>query len=676
MIDRFKSVEQGKSAISPSASALAGETPDAPPEPPEDGDRARVRVRRHRPWWRRRRARRKIRRLALLFVLVSLLALAADAVLAARQAAGSLESARSYLEQAAEQLIRGQTGEAATSFGLAEERARNADRATKRPGLILGGVLPVFGDDVRAVRALGKASVLLAEAGGYLVKAADAAGWDGDELPGFLAGGTIDLTVLERAEPGLQQAAERFNRASALLAEIPQGGLLPSLAQAMAQARGEVEDQTRLVTSSAELTRLLPSFLGANEPRRYFLAIQNLSAPRGSGGFLGHYGILRAEQGRIRLGRLAQVSSLGRVPPVAASPDVETRYASLGGVTHFIAANYSPDFPTSAQVLLGMWERKTGEPLDGVIAVDSVWMSYVLQAIGQVSTPAWPEPLTSENINRIVNRDTFTLPSAESNRAQGAIGAALWGALLKEPPPARGFGSAMARATRERHLQVYARNPEEQEALRRMGAAGELRLPPFPLFVVWQDAVASRTGYFAEKRIIHRIDFQADGSAEILTEVTLENGAPDGPPSTLLGFGRTGDPVGYFAAYVNVYLPLGATDIRTEVSGGPTLGLVEEEFGHPVVTELLGAPSGEEATLRVQYRLAGTEPGTDERNEAFQVIPQPALRPDLVTVEVRLPLEARILGARGLDTGGITARYRARPPSLVPLAIRWSLPSA
>ncbi len=643
---------------------------EAPPEP------SRVRVRRHRPWWRRRRARRKLRRLALLFGALALIALAVDATLATRQAARSLEATRSLLVQAGEQLVGGQTDDAATSFGLAGERAGDATGASRRPGLLLAGILPVVGDDVRAVRTLGQTSILLAEAGGHLVEAADAAGWDGEELPGFLAGGRIDLTVLDRAEPGLQQAAERFNRASALLAEVPEAGLFPRLARGVAQARAEVREQTRLVTSSAELTRLLPSFLGADGPRWYFLAIQNLSAPRGSGGFLGHYGILRAEGGRILLGNLAPVGTLGKVPPVPASPDVEARYARFGGVTHFIAANYSPDFPTSARVLLDMWERKTGEQLDGVIAVDSVWMSHVLEAIGPVRTPAWPETLTAENINRVLNRDTFTLAERDSNEVQSAIGAALWGALLEEPPPARGFGSAMARSIRERHLQVYASDPEVQAAFERLGAAGELRLPRFPLFVVWQDAVASRTGYFAEKLVTHRIDLQADGSAEVLTEVTLENRAPDGPPSTLLGSGQTGDPVGYFAAFVNVYLPQGAADIRTDVTGGPTLLVVEEEFGHPVVTELLGAPSGEEATLRVLYRLPGTDPESDERNQAFQVIPQPALRPDLITVDVRLPLEARILGIRGLDTSGITARFRARPQAPVPLAIRWSLPSA
>ncbi|HEV8663385.1 MAG TPA: DUF4012 domain-containing protein [Candidatus Methylomirabilis sp.] len=600
-------------------------------------------------------------------------ALAGDAVLAARQAARSLEAARSYLEQAADRLVEGRLEAAAASFAQAREAGGDATGALRRPGAFLVGSLPRLGDDVRAVRALGQASVLLSEAGEHVVEAAGAVGWDGDRLPGIRPGGVVELDLLGRAEPGLRAAAERFRQASVVLDSVPPEGLHPRIADALDQARGALREQAQVVIAGAELTRLLPSFLGAEAPRRYFLAIQNLSAPRGSGGFLGHYGILEANNGQISLGRLAPVQTLGRVPPVSASPDVEARYARLGGVTHFIAANYSPDFPTSARVLLEMWERKTGEPLDGVIAVDSVWMSYVLGAIGPVRTPAWPEPLTAENINRIVNRDTFLLPQPLSNQAQGAIGAALWKAVLQEPPPTRGFGAAMARSLRERHLQIYVPNPEEQDALRRLGAGGELRLGRFPLLVVWQDAVNNRAGYFAEKRVTHRITLEADGSAEVLTEVTLENTAPDHPPSILLGDGKSGDPVGYFAAFVNVYLPEGATGMLTEVTGGPTLGLVEEEFGHGVVTELLGAPAGGTATLKVTYRVAEAATGEGERGLFLQVIPQPALRPDLVTVDVRTPLAAEILSVRGLDTSGISARYVGHPQVPVPLAIRFAL---
>lgn len=652
-MDRFKSFE------TPAGSAEVAEPrgSDEVADQRKSRQRVRVRSRRHRPWWQRKRTRR----VALAVGAVVLIALAADTALAARAAFRGLDSARDHLEQGAADLVAGRVDRAENSFTLAAEDGREATRATHHPAGLFGTLIPGLGDDVRAVRALGESSALLGDAGVQLARAARLMGWSGEGIPGLRSGGVVDVDLLRQAEPQLSEAASRFGRASDLLGAVTVDSLGRRLAEAVALALDEVQDQGRLLTSGAELARLIPSFLGADGPRKYFLAVQNLSAPRGSGGYLGHYGILRADRGRIRLNKLAPVGTLGKVPPVPVPPDVEARYARFGGATHFIAANYSPDFPTSAQVLTSMWEWNTAETLDGVIAVDSVWMSYVLQAMGPLRTPAWPEPLTAENIDRILGRDTFLLSNTESNRVQGAIGLALWSALLERPPPARGMGAAMAKAVRERHLQVFSRHQPEEAALQELGATGRLRLGPNPLMVVWQDAIAARAGYFAHKSVTHRVRLNPDRSATVSTEVTLENKAPDHPPSGLLGSGTEGDPVGYFAGFVNVYAPKGATEFGADVEGRPSLGLVEEEFGQPVVLDLLGAPSGGIATLRASYRAPdAVVPTGNGFVYELTILPQPTLRPDRIRIEVVAPDGMILAPAPGPFSDGVRLEVSGR----------------
>jgi hypothetical protein len=249
--------------------------------------------------------------------------------------------------------------------------------------------------------------------------------------------------------------------------------------------------------------------------------------------------------------------------------------------------------------------------------------------------------------------------------------------VLDNPLPIGGLIDPLTRGVRERHLQVYSVDLEEQDALLDLGAGGQVELPSNPLYVVWQDATAARAGFFAEKETVHRVSLTADGSATVETEVILENHATDGPPSPLLGEGATGDPIGYFAAFVNVYLPQGATDVESSVEPGVPLGIVEQEFGHPVATELLGAPPGEQARMAVTYEVPGA---VVRRGDVWEYrlgyLPQPALTPAGLEVEIALPPGAEVVATSpGLTPAGPGVRFEGAPAARTGIWVRFRPPS-
>jgi hypothetical protein len=599
--------------------------------------RERVRIRS-----RRRRSHRRWRRRLFRVGLLSLGALAVVATLdvawVVTTAGRELRATRDRLQQGADALTAGRLDDADTAFTLAGASADRVTGALHHPSSGLAAALPVLGDDVRAVRALAGASALAADAGRELVDAARGASWDGSTVPGLVSGGVVDTGAIAAAAPALDRAGSLLGRAERALAPVETDGLFGSIADVLVTARRTLASRDRLVTTAGTLSRLLPAFLGDPDPRRYLMVMQNLADPRGSGGYPGSYALLEATGGRIELRRMAQMSTLRSVPRVEAPPDVVSRYARFGALTHFIATTYSPDFPTSARLLMQLWEASGRPAVDGVIAVDSVWMSYVLSAIGPVETPAWPQPITAESVSDLLDRQTFeTRSQTRSDRLQNALGAALWSAVLERPLPAQGFADAVARAARERHLQVYSADPGEEQMLDELGASGRIELGENPLLVAWDGGVASRAGYFAEKRVDHVATLRADGSADVSVTVTLTNPAPEGPPSILLGLGAANDvPIGHYAAFVNVYLPPAAEQIDAR---GGSLHLVEREFGRPVVLGLLGAAAGGSDVLRVTYRVPGVLVRSDGGDVEYRldVVPLPALRPDLFRVTVVLP---------------------------------------
>jgi hypothetical protein len=597
-----------------------------------------------------------------------------DAAWATRGLVGELRGTREHLERATDDLLAGRLEGAEQAFAAAGESAARAVSLAGHPAIRLADVLPFLGDDVDAVQALAFASERIAAGGPALVEAARAAGWEGSALTELMEDGKVDVGSVRAAAEPLLEAAGAFEEANDAIESVPTDGLFGAVAGPVLDAKREITRGARLVETAADLSRLLPGFLGDGSPRRYFLALQNLSAPRGSGGFLGMYGVLVADEGRLRLEEFGGTGSLGSTRAVAAPRAVRERYARFGGVTHFIAANYSPDFPSTAKTLLAMWEASGRRPLDGVIGTDPLFMADMLNLIGPVETAAWPEPLTAENASDVLHRDTFLLASSTaSNQAQEEIGLAVWQATLERLRAVRGLADALSQGVRERHLQIYSRNGDEELLLGRLGAAGEIALERNPLFVVLQDAVGSRAGYYASTAINHRVAIAPDGGADVRTEVTLENAAPAGPPSLLLGFGDSGDPVGHYAAFTNVYLPEAATGIRTTVDGRPGLGLLESEFGLTVVLDILQAPAQKESTMVVDYHVPGAVTLREGVSEyRLQILPQPALRPGRVVIELDLPDGADVLAmAPGFRAEGSTIRFQGAPTVLQSLWIRF-----
>jgi hypothetical protein len=237
-------------------------------------------------------------------------------------------------------------------------------------------------------------------------------------------------------------------------------------------------------------------------------------------------------------------------------------------------------------------------------------MSYLLEAIGPVNSPVrapgWPAVITSSNVVEVMNRDTFlTTSQTLSDRWQTATGTALWGALLSRPWPPQALATALSRAVKDRHLQVYATDPVQEQALTDLGATGGVRLSKGqPSLVVLQGFSDNRAGYFATTKVTSSQTRLPDGTTQVMVSVTLHNSAPAGPPSILLGTAAFESTKGSFQAQLQVYLPAGAKVVKSTVDGGPgILDLVEEEFGRPMAIQFLQTRSGTTTVAQIVYLL-------------------------------------------------------------------------
>jgi hypothetical protein len=236
-------------------------------------------------------------------------------------------------------------------------------------------------------------------------------------------------------------------------------------------------------------------------------------------------------------------------------------------------------------------------------------MASLLQVVGPVDTPAWPEQITSDNLEQIVGADVYkTTSSTESDTWEVGIGSALWGAVLTRPWPVLAMATAMSTAVDGGHLQVWSPLPDEEAALGSLGVSGAFVTPTDATpQVTLNGFTANRAGYFAttDVQVDHATD--AEDRATTTVTVTIKNSAPTGPPSILLGINPGdvgGRPLGTFGTDVNVYLPAGATMTSFQVNGREEIPFEWNELGTHAVSWPPFIEPGKSAVVEVSYRAS------------------------------------------------------------------------
>lgn len=358
----------------------------------------------------------------------------------------------------------------------AEEAADHLARADAAAAAVPFRVLslvPVVGDDVRGVRTLASASH--AAAADVVVPALGAART-------FLAAqqqapdGSVDLVALRDAGGAVSDAAAASARVRADVERIDASAMVPPLQTRTDDAVAALVGLDDQVQRADGLLAVLPGALGADGPRSYLLAAQNLAEARPTGGIMGSWALLSVDGGTVSLletGANDDLESLrGRLPELP--PEVLALYGQDLALSPNV--NLVPDFPIAAGLLSEVWTAQ-GRPLpDGVVGVDVVALARVLGATGGVEVPGGP-PLTRDNLVQVVQADayrTFADDDAARRAYLSAVMATVFDSLLRADWGDPAVGQAVGRSLADRHVQLWAADERVQDALEGVGAAGHL----------------------------------------------------------------------------------------------------------------------------------------------------------------------------------------------------------
>ena len=561
------------------------------------------------------RARRNSKRRRSRIVLWIVLALVALVVFAGvwvgvrgMLAKNALDEAVPAATALAGQITAGNNDAANASLTTLTSKAADAAALTSDPVWRVAELIPFVGSNLAAVReAAGILDDVSRDAIAPIVDVTASVGIE-EFTP---VDGAIPLQPLIDAQPALAAAATALRSADERAQAIDTEQLVDVVAKAIGMLQRTVTEAATVVDAVDRAATLLPPMMGADGERNYVMLFQNPAELRATGGIPGALAQLTVVDGAMSLTQQASSADFPKADASVLELPLETR-ALYGDITgkYIQDVNLTPQFPISGPLAAEMWRQQFGVEVDGVMSVDPVVLSYLLNATGPIPLVTG-DVLTSDNAASLLLSDVYArypdprMQDAFFAAAAAAVFDAVAGGALQPAP----LLDALARAGQEHRLLVWSAHEEEQARLVETSLAGALPVSDADtarIGVYFNDATGSKMGTYLQSRVDTGIAVcRADGLPQLDVEVTLTNTAPADAavslPEYVTGGGVFGVAPGNIKVIANIYGVPRSANLGMMSDGAELPHHSTTDAGYPVSAVTIELAPGQSTTFTSSF---------------------------------------------------------------------------
>jgi tetratricopeptide (TPR) repeat protein len=482
------------------------------------------------------------------------------------------------------------------------------------------GWLPMFGSDLRVA----PDAIALAQHGATA----------GATVCRVLEPALVATSAPERLAVTAQQLSRHANELTTIQADLQQAQhawtvIEPNVATSPRLAAYQSALQTFGRSASTAIQALeqaqqiapeLPWLLGLDDSRRYLVVLQNPFELRPTGGFIGLVCVVRVDHAVPALDQ-CRPSEAYTTPAAngAPMPFPYTRYLRLGN-WYLRDANWSPDFPTTAQTLQQFWAQNQQAAVDGVIAVDPYALVPLLHVTGPLRLGDGSQIDAEHILDAILSRYYDGAIYRDKGGLAELLPALFKHLLTTDPAKLPQLAAALHTSIAERHLLAALNQPKLAAALQNQGWDGSIQpATSDTLRIVDADVGYGGVNAFIE-RLTHydvALDQQGTPLTATLTLTYTNRYSPWAEAPTAYAVnGQCTDPrtlkleqrSGCYANYLRVYVPQGSRLI--EARGlEETLG-VDQQHNRTIFGGYLRVNPGVERVVQISYRLPALTPGS------------------------------------------------------------------
>lgn len=504
------------------------------------------------------------------------------------------------------QVAQGDADGARQTSAVLTDAAGRAHASTDGPLWAVFSHVPIVGDDVHAVRVVAREVDRVAtRAVPTIVDVTAQVGLDAFSP----RDGRVDIANLEAVAPRLAGPREALERAARSVGEIEPRKVVGRLQAPVRRLQGSLTSAASAARVADTAAALLPEMLGGSERRRYLLLIQNNAEIRSLGGIPGSFAVIEADRGTVRM--RTQGSAIDVPPndrPRLTVPEDQLGAVPVTAATDLRNTTSVPDFPEAAAFASSLAGEELDTRFDGVVSVDPVTLSYLLQGLGPVTledgTRLTAENAVDELLNGVYRRyatDLLGQDAVFEDAARRIFDAFVDGQGATQP-----VLEALVQASVDNRVLVWSADESEQRRIRSTGVAGALAQTRdrAHVGVYVDDSKGSKLQYYLDASSTLRSVRCVDARAQVLTlRTTLTSTVPDTAlPISITGLELQGLRPGDQRLSVRVVAPAGGVFERVRLAGAertPSGGRIGDRRVTVVPVTLR---PGESVDLEVQVR--------------------------------------------------------------------------
>ena len=529
---------------------------------------------------------------------------------------------------------------AAADVGALQRAAIDAQDAATRADAALGGpvwaglaAVPYLGDTPEAARVSARAISAAADGLEPLVSIADVL-----DPQSLYDDGRIDVQRLEQAQTPLAAAADALGAASEIIDAAPtsQDGawVLGAVDTRVATATQQLAEATRALTTASAAADVMPAILGADGPRTWFVALQSPAEARGTGGFMGTYLLLEADDGRLEVtttGSNTDFDVLTQLPDFGE----QFRYRYGNEPALILNSNLSPHFPYAAEIWQAFAAESLDVAVDVVFSTDVVAVGSLVEAMGGVSLPDG-RVLDADEFVQFALADVYEeFPNANRRkRFQEQVAESVFDAVTSGAVPGPRLVSAVGSMIADDRVRLWSPRADEEERLLALPTAGSVAAQDGPYaLVALNNGTGSKLETYLERTIAYEVG-RCEGAERVQSqlEVTLLSDIPSGADlgRYVTGLAEIGPKGPISTIQLQVHLSPDAAVDSVTLDGEPIDTYAFREQGRPAFLVVFDLTPGEASRLLIDFN----EPSSDLDAE---VPVQPLARPADVQITHGLP---------------------------------------